>query len=167
MFDYEHAVQSLKVVKDVLFGKLGIKTLDPADWAYRGFYDNANDSNDPTVAHGFNYHQGPVRNLMPNRLQEWGWIQFFFLRAYLKFERMSQDERRIIEANNWIRSVLQTTYQRHIADSAANPIAGLPELTNAGGDFCPHSCLSQAWSNSCMMELIVDLIQQRGIYIEV
>lgn len=59
-FDPANARHALEIMKSSLVGPLGIKTLDPKDWAYRGIYENGNDSDDPSVAHGFNYHQGPV-----------------------------------------------------------------------------------------------------------
>jgi len=37
-----------------------MKTLDPGDLNYRPNYDNADDSFDPSIAKGANYHNGPV-----------------------------------------------------------------------------------------------------------
>lgn len=56
LFDERHALGALQLVDKVLRGPLGIKTLDPNDLQYRPVYDNSNDSSDPAIAKGLNYH---------------------------------------------------------------------------------------------------------------
>lgn len=57
LFDVKHALHALRVVDGLLRAPLGMKTLDPYDQQYRGNYDNSNDSDDPHIAKGLNYHQ--------------------------------------------------------------------------------------------------------------
>ncbi|KAF8631846.1 hypothetical protein AX15_002119 [Amanita polypyramis BW_CC] len=56
LFDEMHALGALKIADKVLRGPLGMKTLDPSDLQYRPTYDNSDDSVDPLVAKGWNYH---------------------------------------------------------------------------------------------------------------
>lgn len=63
LFTPERAMIALKKCQTILLSELGVRTLDPSDWNYNGNYDNSNDSSDRKLAHGFNYHNGPVRML--------------------------------------------------------------------------------------------------------
>lgn len=56
LFDEKHALGALQLADQVLRGPLGMKTLDPNDMQYRPNYDNSNDTSDPSVAKGLNYH---------------------------------------------------------------------------------------------------------------
>lgn len=140
LFDPQRAWNALQIVKAKLLGPLGIKTLDPDDWSYRGDYDNSDDSSDCTLAHGFNYHQGP----------EWVWPVGFFLRAYLIFARKVQ---KLDEGRNFVMSVLSA----HYIEVQNSHWRGIPELTNHDGTLCPGSNPIQAWSMSCLLEVLYDL----------
>ncbi|CAI5441641.1 unnamed protein product [Caenorhabditis angaria] len=122
---------------EVLLGPLGIKTLDPIDWAYNGYYNNDDDGTDKKIAKGWNYHQGP----------EWVWVAGFYLLARLSIgERIGGEK--LEYAVKQVQSRLGNAY-KHIIDS---PWRSLPELTNANGDYCNASCPAQAWSVGCLIE---------------
>lgn len=58
LFPKEKALAALGLVEKYLLveNAMGVRTLDYQDPFYKGNYDNANDSNDYFLAHGFNYH---------------------------------------------------------------------------------------------------------------
>ncbi len=56
LFNEKHALGALQLADQALRGPLGMKTLDSMDLQYRPNYDNSNDSDDPSVAKGLNYH---------------------------------------------------------------------------------------------------------------
>lgn len=132
LFDTNHAKHALKLAKENLCGPLGMKTLDPTDWNYCGDYDNSNDSDNPRVAHGFNYHQGP----------EWLWLTGYYIRASSKFVGASERSHHLEILANFY-SIL-----------TKSPWLGLPELTNLNGKPCPDSCQTQAWSIATAIEAL-------------
>jgi len=121
-----------------------MKTLDPADHAYRGNYDNSNDGDDRSIAKGWNYHQGP----------EWVWPFGYFLRAYLFFDiKAGAGKDDPNETLHHIHALLR----EHARFIKADPWAGLPELTNENGAYCHDSCRTQAWSSSTILDLLDDV----------
>ncbi|RUP51575.1 glycogen debranching enzyme [Jimgerdemannia flammicorona] len=148
LFDPKRAFDSLQLARKVIAGPLGMRTLDPADPAYRPNYDNSNDSEDRAVAKGWNYHQGP----------EWVWCTGYFLRAYLAFDiKVHRGERNVKD----LREILFTIHralQPHKAELDKNAWAGLPELTNQDGAPCWDACPTQAWSAGTLLDLLDDMV---------
>uniref|UniRef100_A0A336MYR3 Glycogen debranching enzyme n=1 Tax=Culicoides sonorensis TaxID=179676 RepID=A0A336MYR3_CULSO len=140
IFDPQNAWQALENARKYLLGPLGMKTLDPEDWGYRGNYDNSIDCDDPKISHGANYHQGP----------EWLWPIGFYLRARLHFAKL----------NNCLEQTVAETWSiltKHLHEIETSHWRGLPELTNENGAYCKDSCRTQAWSMSCVLETLYDL----------
>lgn len=145
LFEVGHAMNAISLADRVIRGPVGMATLDPEDMNYRPYYHNSEDSTDFTTSKGRNYHQGP----------EWLWCTGFFLRAFLKFDLVSEKEheeigfvetfqqvaRRMVGHRQWIRT---------------SHWAGLTELTNKDGELCTDSSPTQAWSSATLIELFAD-----------
>lgn len=147
LFDAAHARLALRAAEQHLCGPLGMKTLSPSDPSYRPNYDNSNDSDDASVARGFNYHQGP----------EWLWPMGYYLAAWLHF-RPDQGERAADSPDGphheRARRMVLKRIQPHAVQLQWSDYAGLVELTNRDGSPCPDSCLTQAWSMATMLEAL-------------
>lgn len=140
LFDKNKALGALQLADKVLRGPLGMKTLDPADLQYRPIYDNSNDSTDASIAKGLNYHNGP----------EWGWPLGYFLRAYLHFATLDGTEEDKKNTLFHLHRILLRP-REYIQN---DPWAGIPELTNANGEYCGDSCTTQAWSASTLLDFL-------------
>ncbi|KAI3619877.1 glycogen debranching enzyme [Moniliophthora roreri] len=141
LFEPHHGLKALQLADKVLRGPLGMKTLDSIDLQYRPVYDNSNDSTDASIAKGLNYHNGP----------EWGWPLGYFLRAYLDFDTRVGEGK--LDPKNTLHRLHQILLapRNHIKN---DPWAGIPELTNEGGQYCHDSCNTQAWSSSTLLDFL-------------
>ncbi|KAI5124195.1 hypothetical protein M0805_005046 [Coniferiporia weirii] len=144
LFNPEHALVALKIADKTLRGPLGMKTLDPSDAQYRPNYDNSNDSDDPSVAKGLNYHNGP----------EWGWPLGYFLRAYLHFDILIGEGKKDKDVTLHRLLTRLLPIRHHIQN---DPWHGVPELTNENGTYCRDSCNTQAWSASTLLDFLEDV----------
>jgi glycogen debranching enzyme len=143
LFSPENAWTALQMAEELLLGPLGMRTLDPGDYVYNGYYINSVDSGNYNTAKGFNYHQGP----------EWLWVVGYFLRARLQFAH--RNGVKVSDNLSLVHSVL-STHAQALQDS---PWKGLPELTNKDGTECVDSCPVQAWSMATILDVLHDLKQ--------
>lgn len=128
LFTPDRALRALSMADKVLRGPTGMATLDPADLNYRPYYVNSEDSDDFATAKGRNYHQGP----------EWLWPTGFFLRALLRFDLKRRGDGG--DGQERVEAFQQVT--RRLAGCKGmikGEWAGLAELTQKDGEFCPDS----------------------------
>eukprot|EP01017_Pseudomicrothorax_dubius_P001478 TRINITY_DN0_c505_g1_i2.p1 TRINITY_DN0_c505_g1~~TRINITY_DN0_c505_g1_i2.p1 ORF type:complete len:115 (+),score=25.30 TRINITY_DN0_c505_g1_i2:45-389(+) len=109
---------------------------------YIPYYDNANDTNNFKVAHGFSYHNGP----------EWVWIYGHFLMAMLRFDLFSKSQ---------FLADFSSHVSNHMRHVESNEWCSLPELTNGNGDSCWFSNPTQAWSVACLLEAYHDAVEKK------
>lgn len=138
LFDRNNVLSALDVVQKELMpglgtSQIGIKTLNDGDNAYRGFYENSNDSSDYYIAHGYSYHNGP----------EWVWPVGYYLQSVLEF--MHDKE------------LVMKSLKLHLDFIQKSDWMSLPELTNKFGEICTFSCPAQAWSISTLIEVVQKL----------
>lgn len=150
LFDTNHVHSALINIEKYLLNadkQLGIKTLSFIDGEYRGYYNNDQDSGDRSTDKGFNYHQGP----------EWLWPYGFYLRSRLLFEPENWDSS--TTWNEKIQYIIGGLYKQKLYINDDH-WASLPELTNANGEHCPFSCMSQSWSTATLLDALFDLMNK-------
>lgn len=144
MINPDNARKALEQCKQFLLNSpnsIGIKTLDQSDYNYCGTYDNSNDSEDPRIAHGYNYHNGP----------EWLWPIGYYLRCVMQYSNKEHDHDSIV-------AYVQGYLAKYYDCIRSTDWKSLPELTNENGQDCIYSCPSQAWSIASLLEAYYDFI---------
>ena len=122
-------------------GSMGVRTLSPADAAFRGAYDNSA-VGDKSTAAGWNYHQGP----------EWLWPFGYYWRARLHLKGLRGGSGGAEALHQlWARLA---PHVRHLARQASH--GGLPELMNQGNTHCQDGCPVQAWSSATVLDALLD-----------
>ncbi|KAL0230269.1 hypothetical protein PCE1_003830 [Barthelona sp. PCE] len=136
LFKKSHAHSHLLRARELLLypGMPGIKTLDPIDQAHNDFYHHG-ETNEYYTSGGFNYHNGPA----------WLWPAPFHAMAECQFN---------VSGYQNCASELLARAKEMLEE---NPMRGLPELLQGDGSHCAGSCVSQAWSSGCYLELLTFL----------
>ena len=83
----------------------------------------------------------------------------YFLRAKLHFAKISSYSTHFDETVAMVKRVLSA----HREAIQSSPYKGLVELTNAGGVECKDSCVVQAWSMACTLDVLYDLAHTKTV----
>ena len=118
----------VRAVREQLLVPCGLRTLSPADPAYRGRYRGS-----PAERDGA-YHQGTV----------WPWLLGAFGEAVL---RVADDPER--EKEN-LRQYLRTFLRQHLVEAG---IGSVSEVFDGDAPHRPGGCIAQAWSVAELLRL--------------
>ncbi len=118
----------VRKVREELLTPCGLRTLSPADPAYRGLYRGTGAERDSA------YHQGTV----------WPWLFGPFGEAAL---RVAEDRGRERE---WLRTSLRKFLRNHLAEAG---IGSVSEVFDGDSPHRPGGCIAQAWSVAELIRL--------------
>jgi predicted glycogen debranching enzyme len=120
MVEAEHARKIVRKVESMLLTPLGLRSLAPADPAYRPIYTGSPFERDSA------YHQGTV----------WAWLIGGFVDALRK---VSVDPE---ETETRVREIL-SNFERHLSEGGLGQFS---EIFDAAPPHHPRGCFAQAWS---------------------
>jgi glycogen debranching enzyme len=118
------------VVGRTLLTSCGLRSLSPADPAYRGHYSGNSYERDT------GYHQGPV----------WTWLQGAYAEAHY---RVYHDPHAALE--------LLKPFEDHLRDAGLGSIS---EILEGDSPHLPRGCIAQAWSVAEVLRVWRELEQE-------
>jgi predicted glycogen debranching enzyme len=121
-------------VRDHLLTPVGLRTLDPDDWEYKGRYEGDQPNRDGA------YHQGTV----------WPWLLVHYGAACLR----SAEDRSQQKA--YLLHLVRKLMDRHIREAGLGCIS---EVFDGNPPHRPGGCIAQAWSTAGLIQLYYLLIE--------
>lgn len=130
MLSPERARQVVEIVRRDLLTPLGLRSLAPSDYNYRGRYEGNLISRDSA------YHQGTV----------WSWLIGPFITAHLKTSETRDDAR--AEARGWL-----AAFEEHLGEAGLGQIS---EIFDGNAPHAPRGTIAQAWSVFELLRVIAE-----------
>ncbi|HNX27184.1 MAG TPA: amylo-alpha-1,6-glucosidase [Phycisphaerae bacterium] len=125
----------VKVVREKLLTPLGLRTLSPDDWRYKGRYEG------PQYIRDRAYHQGTA----------WAWLMGFYIEASIKTGASRAQLARLMKP-----------FEKHMAEGCLGQIN---EIFDGDAPHTPRGCFAQAWSVAEVLratEMIARLSLKKG-----